>query len=117
LTQASRETIEDTSLEASTQDKRSFAFFSDDLGVAMTPWKAAFPDREPQGYCEVFSKRCVKINQNSNGLVDEETAKRVWLSILREYDEYVQMGMWLPGEILEQHRTVAETLGWIEKLP
>ena len=45
-------------------------------------------------------------------LVDAETAKRVWLSVLQDYEEYERMGMWVPEEILEEHRQVAIALGW-----
>lgn len=94
---------------------RSFSFISDELGSALTPWEVAFPDRQPLGYWVIFSKRCEKIATNSEGLVDEETAKQVWLSILQEYEDYQKMGMWLPAETLEEHRMVAESLGWIQK--
>lgn len=113
MSRASDETPEETQLEKSAEDKKSFSFLSDELNGALSPWKTAFPDRQPLGYWEVFSNRCSKIAANSNGLVDEETAKEVWLSILREYETYLQMGMWLPEEILDQHKMVAESLGWI----
>jgi len=57
----------------------------------------------------------IKGTSNSNGLADEETAKGVWLSILSEYDSYAKMEIWLPENILDEHRMVAKSLGWIQK--
>ena len=44
--------------------------------------------------------------------MDEETARKVWISILKDYEDSQRMGMWLPEEELEEHREVAIALGW-----
>ena len=85
---------------------------SDDVSGFQTPWKAAYPDRQPLGYWSVFQGRCQKISREPSGLIDEETAKGVWLSILIEYESYERMGMWIPEAVLEEHRQVARALGW-----
>ena len=92
-----------------------FSYNADEACGFPSPWKAAFPDSRPLGYYEAFGNRCAKVSPDADGLVDEETAKRVWLSILREYEDYQRMGMWLPEEILEEHRRVAMALGWYRK--
>ena len=106
---------EEVFVENMTHEEKSSSFLPDELHGALSPWKTAFPDRQPMGYWDVFSKRCAKIAENSNGVISEETAKDVWLSILGEYEAYLQMGMWLPEGILEEHRIVAKSLGWIEE--
>lgn len=80
-----------------------------------TPWKAAFPNSEALGYWEVFCKRCSNISGSSNGVVDEQTAKNVWMGILSEYEAYQRMGMWLPDQVMDEHRQVAAALGWYPK--
>ena len=40
-------------------------------------------------------------------------SKEVWLSILKDYEDYEKLGMWIPSEALEEHRKVAKALGWI----
>lgn len=94
-------------------NQKSFSFVFDQTGNILTPWKAAFPDKKSLGYSELFSKRCAKIADSSTGLVDEITAKQVWLSILDECESYQRKGMWLPSQVLDEHRMVAKALGWI----
>ena len=77
-----------------------------------SPWKAAFPESRPMGYWEAFAKRCATDSLSTGGLVDAKTARRVWLSILGEYEDYERMGMWIPEQIMEEHRQVAVALGW-----
>ena len=48
-------------------------------------------------------------------MIDEKTAREIWLSILHEYESYLRMGMWLPDDVLEEHRKVAESLGWLHE--
>ena len=80
-------------------------------GVLATPWEAAFPSDRPLGYWEVFVKRSSKLT--TDGLIEENVAKEVWLSILNDYEDYEKHGMWIPSEVLEEHRKVAKALGWI----
>ncbi|MDG6994373.1 MAG: hypothetical protein JRN52_00500 [Nitrososphaerota archaeon] len=80
-------------------------------GSQKTPWAAAFPHSPPLGYWQAFGRRCAQIGQD--GFVDEETARRVWLSILKDYEEYTKLGMWIPDDALEEHRKVAQALGWL----
>ena len=87
-----------------------FSYIDDYLDGHASPWKAAFPDRAVTGYSEAFRKRCS--SASSGGLVDGDTARRIWLEILREYESYEKMGMWIPDEILEEHREIARGLGW-----
>ncbi len=93
-------------------ESRYFSFGDVNSSNHPSPWKAAFPYNRPQGYWEAFVRRCAKLSGKAQGLVDEETARKVWLEILRDYEEYVRMGMWLPDGILDEHRQVAVALGW-----
>ena len=79
------------------------------------PWKAVFPDGKPRGYWELFLARCAKASCESRGFVSEKMAKQIWLMILSEYEEYQRMGMWIPAEIVEEHRAIALTLNWLKK--
>ena len=90
-----------------------FSYDSDDNRGFPSPWKAAFPASGPLGYWDAFSRRCRKLADNPDHVVDQQVAKKVWLSILLEYEEYERMGMWVPEEILNQHRRVAVALGWL----
>ena len=80
-------------------------------GALATPWEAAFPSDRPLGYWQAFVRRCSKLSKD--GLIDENIAKNVWLSILKDYEDYEKLGMWIPDEALEEHRKVAQALGWI----
>ncbi|MGH2639328.1 MAG: hypothetical protein ACRDF4_08630 [Rhabdochlamydiaceae bacterium] len=96
----------------SSSGTRYFSYDADEAGGFPSPWRAAFPESDPVGYWESFGKRCAMVSSGAGGVVDEETARRVWLSILREYEDYERMGMWIPSEVLEEHRQVAIALGW-----
>ena len=92
-----------------------FSYKDDTPNTFPSPWKAAFPKDGPLGYWQVFAKRCSNISHDAGGLVDEETAKMVWMGILSEYEDYEKMGMWLPHQVMEEHRQVASALGWYTK--
>ena len=81
----------------------------------MTPWKAAFPDGSKRGYWDIFAKHCSCISDDPNGIVDEETARRVWTEILSGYEDYMKMGMWLPERVMDEHLQIAIALGWYVK--
>src|SRR5271157_5079647 len=75
-------------LTTSEINRRQFAI-SDEASLKSnssinTPWKIAFPNLREAGYYSVFVNRCQKLS--SDGLLDEETAKEDWLSILRDYE-------------------------------
>jgi hypothetical protein len=88
-----------------------YAYRADFESGLASPWMAAFPDRCPLGFWETFQRRCEKIVPGEM-LVNETTARRVWLSILWEYEDYERMGMWIPEAVLEDHKRVARALGW-----
>jgi hypothetical protein len=92
-----------------------FAYNADEERGFPSPWKAAFPKSRPLGYWEAFGRRCARVSHGVDGLIDEETARIVWLSILRDYEDYERMGMWIPRELLDEHRQVAISLGWYER--
>ena len=104
--------LEGRSKNADSTTTRCFSPGDDGTSGFPSPWRAAFPNNRPLGYWNVFQERCERISSDSGGVIDNETAKGVWLSILLEYENYERMGMWIPGEILEEHRQVARALGW-----
>ena len=91
---------------------RYFSFVDSLATDAPAPWRVAFPRSKPLGYYKAFARRCSKITGSTNGKVDEETARKVWISILKDYEDSQRMGMWLPEDELEEHRKVAIALGW-----
>ena len=87
--------------------------FADNLNTDWpAPWRVAFPGSKPLGYYRAFERRCLKLTNGTVGVVDEETARKIWISILKEYEDFQRMGMWLPEEELEDHKKVAIALGW-----
>jgi hypothetical protein len=90
---------------------KKFAYRSDYANGVASPWKAAFPSSPPLGYWEAFGRKCEKL-EPEDAVVNETIARRVWLSVLWDYEDYMRMGLWIPEAILEDHRKVARALGW-----
>lgn len=101
-------------MKQESQLSRGMRYFSltDEDTKAPTPWHAAFPNSGPLGYYQAYEKKCSKVTNDPQGVVDEDTARKVWISILKDYEDYKRMGMWLPDKELDEHRLVAIALGW-----
>jgi len=90
-----------------------FAFKADYYEGSASPWKKAFPQSSRLGCTDAFRRRCEKFAINGEGIVSKEVAKYVWLEILQDYEISVKMGLWIPDELLEEHKSVARALGWL----
>ncbi|MDG7000701.1 MAG: hypothetical protein JRN15_16525 [Nitrososphaerota archaeon] len=95
--------------DPSIASRREFSYLIG--GLRATPWEAAFSSSDPLGYWQAFARRCSKLGRD--GVVEEQVAREVWLSILRDYEDYEKLGMWIPEDALLEHRSVAQALGWI----